>query len=38
VVIKADEDAPVALVSAVTELALERGFGVALAATPRPQP
>ena len=38
VVIKADEDAPVALVSAVTELALERGFGVALAATRRPAP
>lgn len=38
VVIKADEDAPVALVSAVTELALERGFGVALAATRGPQP
>ena len=32
VVIKADEDAPLALVSAVTELALERGFRVALAA------
>lgn len=32
VVIKADEDAPLELVSAVTELALERGFRVALAA------
>ena len=31
-VIKADVDAPLALVSAVTELALERGFAVALAA------
>ena len=38
VVIKADEDAPVALVSAVTEMALERGFGVALAATRRAEP
>jgi biopolymer transport protein ExbD len=33
VVIKADEDAPLALVAAVTELALERGFNVALAAS-----
>ena len=33
VVIKADGDAPVSLVSAVTELALERGFSVALAAS-----
>lgn len=33
VVIKADQDAPLALVSAVTELALERGFNVALAAS-----
>jgi biopolymer transport protein ExbD len=33
VVIKADNDAPVSLVSAVTELALDRGFSVALAAT-----
>ena len=31
------EDAPLALVSAVTELALERGFNVALAAS-RPTP
>jgi biopolymer transport protein ExbD len=37
VVIKADQDAPLALVSAVTELALERGFNVALAAS-RPTP
>ena len=33
VVIKADEDAPLSLVVAVTELALERGFNVALAAS-----
>jgi biopolymer transport protein ExbD len=33
VVIKADEDAPLSLVAAVTELALERGFNVALAAS-----
>jgi biopolymer transport protein ExbD len=33
VVVKADDDAPLALVAAVTELALERGFNVALAAT-----
>jgi biopolymer transport protein ExbD/biopolymer transport protein TolR len=33
VVIKADKDAPLVLVSAVTELALERGFSVALAAS-----
>jgi biopolymer transport protein ExbD len=32
VVIKADEDAPLATVSAVTELALQNGFSVALAA------
>jgi hypothetical protein len=36
--ILAYQDATVALVSAVTELALERGFGVALAATRRPEP
>jgi biopolymer transport protein ExbD len=33
VVIKADENAPLALVAKVTELVLERGFSVALAAT-----
>ncbi len=33
VVIKADRDAPLALVAGVTELALSRGFTVALAAT-----
>jgi len=38
VVIKADDDAPLALVSAATELALERGFSVALAATRTPAP
>jgi biopolymer transport protein ExbD len=37
-VIKADRDAPLALVSAVTELALDRGFEVALAAVRRPEP
>lgn len=36
VVIKADQDAPLSLVSAVTELALERGFSVALAASRPP--
>jgi len=36
VVIKADRDAPLALVAQVTELALARGFSVALAATPPP--
>ncbi|MEY3480036.1 MAG: hypothetical protein RIQ71_811 [Verrucomicrobiota bacterium] len=34
VVIKADKDAPLALVARVTELALARGFSVALAAAP----
>ncbi|MBJ7258741.1 MAG: biopolymer transporter ExbD [Chthoniobacterales bacterium] len=34
VVIKADKEAPLALVARVTELALARGFSVALAATP----
>jgi biopolymer transport protein ExbD len=38
VVIKADTDAPLALVAAVTELALERGFNVALAASRPPTP
>ena len=38
VVIKADRDAPLALVAQVTELALARGFSVALAATPPPAP
>lgn len=38
VVIKADQDAPLALVSAVTELALERGFSVALAASRPTEP
>lgn len=33
VVVKADKDAPLSLVSAVTELALDRGFSVALAAS-----
>ena len=33
VVIKADRDAPLSLVAGVTELALSRGFSVALAAT-----
>lgn len=36
VVIKADRDAPLALVTQVTDLALARGFSVALAATPPP--
>lgn len=36
VVIKADRDAPLELVAAVTDLALERGFSVALAATRPP--
>jgi len=36
VVIKADKDAPLALVAQVTELALSRGFSVALAASPPP--
>lgn len=34
IVIKADKDAPLALVAQVTELALSRGFSVALAAAP----
>jgi len=34
VVIKADKDAPLALVARVTDLALQRGFSVALAAAP----
>lgn len=38
VVIKADRDAPLALVAEVTELALANGFDVALAATRPPQP
>jgi biopolymer transport protein ExbD len=38
VVIKADGDAPLSLVSTVTELALERGFSVALAASGPPPP
>ena len=38
VVIKADERAPLALVAMVTELALERGFSVALAASQPPKP
>lgn len=38
VVIKADRDAPLALVTQVTELALSGGFSVALAATRPPQP
>jgi biopolymer transport protein ExbD len=38
VVIKADREAPLELVSAVTDLALERGFSVALAATRAPAP
>lgn len=38
VVIKADRDAPLSLVSAVTELALERGFSVALAGSRPPVP
>jgi biopolymer transport protein ExbD len=38
VVIKADRDAPLDLVAAVTDLALERGFSVALAATRPPAP
>lgn len=33
VVVKADKDAPLSLVSSVTELALDRGFSVALAAS-----
>jgi len=36
VVIKADRDAPLALVARVTETALSRGFAVALAASPPP--
>lgn len=35
-VIKADKDAPLALVAQVTELALARGYSVALAASPSP--
>lgn len=35
-VIKADRDAPLALVAQVTELALARGYSVALAAAPYP--
>ena len=38
VVIKADRDAPLALVAEVTELALANGFDVALAATRPPRP
>jgi biopolymer transport protein ExbD/biopolymer transport protein TolR len=38
VVIKADREAPLELVSAVTDLALERGFSVALATTRAPAP
>jgi biopolymer transport protein ExbD len=38
VVIKADRDAPLALVAQVTELALAEGFSVALAAARPPQP
>lgn len=38
VVIKADRDAPISLVSTVTELALERGFSVALASHRSPAP
>jgi biopolymer transport protein ExbD len=38
VVIKADRDAPLALVAEVTETALERGFSVALAASLPPAP
>ena len=34
IVIKADKDAPLSLVAQVTELALARGFSVALAASP----
>ena len=36
VVIKADRDAPLSLVTQVTDLALARGYSVALAATPAP--
>ncbi|MBJ7326980.1 MAG: biopolymer transporter ExbD [Chthoniobacterales bacterium] len=36
VVIKADKDAPLYLVARVTDLALQRGFSVALAAAPVP--
>lgn len=38
VVIKADRDAPLALVAQVTEMALARGFSVALAAMPPSSP
>jgi biopolymer transport protein ExbD len=38
VVVKADRDAPLALVAQVTELALDHGFAVALAAARPPQP
>jgi biopolymer transport protein ExbD len=38
VVIKADKNAPLELVAAVTDMALERGFSVALAATRPPAP
>ncbi|MFZ9931645.1 MAG: ExbD/TolR family protein [Chthoniobacterales bacterium] len=38
IVIKADKDAPLSLVAQVTELALARGFSVALAASPPPGP
>lgn len=38
VVVKADKDAPLSLVAKVTELALERGFSVALAASQPRQP
>ncbi len=37
-VIKADRNAPLAMVGAVTEIAMERGFEVALAAVRRPEP
>ncbi|MFM8718706.1 MAG: hypothetical protein ACKOFH_04090 [Chthoniobacterales bacterium] len=36
VVIKADKEAPLSLVTQVTETALSRGFAVALAASPAP--
>lgn len=36
IVIKADKDAPLSLVAQVTELALARGYSVALAALPPP--
>ena len=36
VIIKADVDAPLALVARVTSIALEHGYSVALAATPAP--